>query len=180
VSVIEMFKLSNRDERLVVEANKVYTIGYFILTIGLALDIYYGFAQVSVVALQNMSVNLFNYFNPFEFLVFMTAHIVCIIVAGKRGILETNRYIDTESFPKKYYLIVSGLAAVAAGLVAAMLRVLAESQILGVDNISWLRNAIVGLVVTVTVFFSALFALYINYRAVKHEQTKILYRLDTE
>jgi len=180
MSVIEMFKLSNRDERLVVEANRIYAIGYFILTVGLFLDIYYGLSQVSVVVINDMNVNLLNYFNPFELLVYMTAQIACAIVAVKRGILDTNRLANTETVPWKYYLVISCVVAVVAGLASTILRALAELRILGAGSVHWLLDIISGLVLAIFVFLSVLYGLYVNFKAVKRQQAKMISAMEVE
>jgi hypothetical protein len=181
MSIIEMFRLKNRDERLVTEMNKIYTLGYFILSFGILLDIYYGLSRLQVAFENKLFTNVFDYISPVEFIVLMLAQIICLIVQTKRGIVTTNRFVDTDRFPAGYYLVVAGIAAIGAGLAAMLLRILAETQMLGAANItgeSWLFAEILGLVIVIGVFLSTFIAFYATFKIAKKREKKNMTTLE--
>jgi hypothetical protein len=177
MSIIEMFRLKNRDERLVAEMNKVYALGYFMLSFGICLDIYYGLSRAQIAFVRDLSVNAFDYVSPVELIVLLLAQIVCLIVQTKRGLTTTNRFVDTNHFPAGYYLILSGMAAIGGGLAAILLRILAEAQMLGATRItgeSWLTAGIFGISLTIGVFLAVFILSYVAFKIAKRQEKKNL------
>lgn len=100
-----------KDERIIAETNKIYKIGFHILTIGILIDLFLQFTNVSA---TEHSIGFS--FRVIEFGAFMAAQIVCVALMARKGMMDNNKYAEAEIFPKKYYLRVSLIAGVATGL----------------------------------------------------------------
>ncbi|MCL1799674.1 MAG: hypothetical protein FWG23_08070 [Eggerthellaceae bacterium] len=180
MSVIEMFRLKNRDERLLAETNRINAIGFYILSAGILLDLYYGMSQMQVAFMHDMEVEVSLYVRPLEYLALMGAMITCLIISIKRGVMTNNRFANTEHFPWEYYLVWSGLGALGVGLGTALFRALAEYRVLGAGQVHWLGNGALGLVCALMVFFLCIGAYYLSFKIAKRQADKQVVSTDSE
>ena len=170
--------LRQHDERLMAESNKIYKIAFWILTIGIGIDLYYGImyhqvAFVNDIALDGVGVR------PLEFAAFMIALVFCIIMQTRKGIFDTGKYNEVDSDPIGYFVVwaVVGALAVFAGI--AILRSFAEYQLVGFENIHWLANSAMALFTAIPTFLAIYVALFLNFRTVKAVQRKEESKLDS-
>lgn len=88
---MKLFEKKPQDERVEMESNKTYKIGFYVFTVGILADIL-------------LTVLRDGAFNWMEWAVFMAAQIVCVIVNTRKGI--TDKCIDpvSDTFPLKRVL----------------------------------------------------------------------------
>jgi len=182
MSVFEMFKAKHRDERLTIEANKVYAVGFFMMCSGLLIHFLYGVAKgMSVVSLhEDMQVQAFEYVDPFLLCLLLITSLTCVIISAKRGLTATSRFANTESFPWKYYLVWTGLWTIAAALTFFVLLTLTDYQVLGFDKIFWRANALIGLSSVAFFFPATLLLCYLNFKVAKRQERKQLAKASVE
>ena len=105
-----------KDERVVAEVNRVYKIGFYVLTFGILADLVLqmsGFdMQVDVLRGANPTS-----FNLLEFAILMLAQLVCIALMARKGLMDDNAYAEADRYPWKHYLVQGVLAGVAAAVV---------------------------------------------------------------
>jgi hypothetical protein len=181
MSIIEMFRLKNRDERLIAEVNKIYAIAYFILSFGILFDFYYGLSRMQIALENGLFTHAFDYVSPIGLIVFMLAQTVGAVLMTKRGVINTNRFVNTDRFPVGYHLIVSGAAAIGAGLAAMLLRILAEAQVFGFADItreSWMVGGNIGLSLAITIFLGLFILFYLTFKIAKRRERKSLAALE--
>lgn len=104
-----LFSRKPKDERVTAEINRIYRVGFLILSLGILLDIYLQLASTGEVRLV-------------EFGVFMFAQVVCIVLMVRKGMMDDSRYAEADVFPKKHYLLLGLGAGAAAGLLLTVLR----------------------------------------------------------
>lgn len=116
---MKLFQKKQKDERVVAEMNRIYMIGYMILSFGMAVDIY---LKVFI----GLPAQLENQMAPFdmvvflglEFVIFMAAQIICLVLMVRKGISDDDQYAEADTFAAKHYVKVSLLVGLIAGLVA--------------------------------------------------------------
>ena len=93
-----------KDERVVAEVNRVYKIGFYVLTFGILADLVLqmsGFdMQVDVLRGANPTS-----FNLLEFAILMLAQLVCIALMARKGLMDDNAYAEADRYPWKHYLV---------------------------------------------------------------------------
>ena len=106
--------------------------------------------------------------------------LACAVLQSRKGFADDgNRFSETDRFPGGYFALVSGLAAVVAGVLIALLRVLAELQVLGsVGASAWFAAAVLGLSIAALLFVLLVVAFYVSFRAAKSRRRAIGALLD--
>ena len=101
--------------------------------------------------------------------------LACAVLQSRKGFADDgNRFSETDRFPGGYFALVSGLAAVVAGVLIALLRVLAELQVLGsVGASAWFAAAVLGLSIAALLFVLLVVAFYVSFRAAKSRRRAI-------
>lgn len=107
-SIMKLFEKKPKDERVVAETNKVYKVGFFVMTIGIIIDLYMQFASAN---------GEVQFVRPVEFVTFMLAQVVCLALLVRKGMADDGRFAEADVFPKKYY----ALTSLAGGAGAAIL-----------------------------------------------------------
>ena len=105
--------------------------------------------------------------------------LICAVLQTRKGYVDTNRIGQTERLPVGYFLLVCGISGVTSALVIAVMRCVAEAQIVPLESVFWVANlatgAYIGLVVAV-VTFATLCAAYFS---AKRRRAKIEEDLDS-
>lgn len=163
------------DERVVAETNKIYKIGYLILSLGIMFDLVLQFTSVQFGETQ-ASVTV----RPVEVGVFLLAQIVCLVLMVRRGFMDDTRYAEAEVFPHKHYLLLALGAGAAASLLFCGLRMLqfpfwefgvqAFFLVMGVFFLSMLLTCAAGVY--------ALF--YLSFRLARRRRNKIAAQYEDE
>lgn len=108
-----LFK-KQKDERVQAEINQIYRVGYLVMSCGILIDLFLQFTGVSVEALAGKIGSA----RPIEFLVFMGANLLCLILMLRKGIGDdSSRYAECDRFPHLHYLGVSALCSLLAAVV---------------------------------------------------------------
>lgn len=102
------------DERVKQEVDRIYKVGYYILTFGITIDLL-------LQAIDNTGGA--GQFRWVEFGVFMLAQIACILLQWRKGLMDDNAFAEADHFPVGHYLFVSLAAGAVAGIVLTVLRV---------------------------------------------------------
>ena len=113
---MKLFRNKARDERVIAEANRVYRLGFFILTFGILADIVLQALGVRFGGGMNGNVNLF------EFAVVIGTQVVCMLLLARRGLMDDNAFAECDRYPWKHYLAQGLLAGVAAAAVTCLIQ----------------------------------------------------------
>lgn len=98
------------DERVNAEVNRIYKICYYILTFGIGLDL---LLQVC----GTLPAGGGAPFRPMEFVVFMAAQLVGVVLLARKGFMDDNAFAESDTFPAKHYLCISLAGGTVAGLI---------------------------------------------------------------
>ena len=113
---MKLFAKKTKDERVVAETNRIYKVGYLILSFGIGFDLY---LQLAGAKDGQFSLRMV------EFGVLMLAQFVCLVLMVRKGLAEDSRYAEADVFPKKHYALLGLGAGAAASVVFLVLRMLA-------------------------------------------------------
>ncbi|MFR1640659.1 MAG: hypothetical protein ACLSVD_16880 [Eggerthellaceae bacterium] len=191
MNLIEQWKAYQgpKDERIEVEMNRIYRTGFLMLTGGYVVYLYYSLALGQAQMMADMEATgtgsmTFDLPSMLLFAWFMVVMLCCAARQVRKGFVDDGRFAETDVFPGGYFSLVAGLAAVSAGLLAALVRMLAMFQV-GATCDWWLSatlvgSALVGTFVAILVFGSCLLAFYLSFRAAKTRRDKALRSLGGE
>ena len=171
-----------KDERVEAETNRIYKVGFIMLSIGLVLYMYYGSALKQATYMRDVmatgtgkvviaSSDLFLYG-----WVLLTA-IVCIVLQCRKGFTDNGRFAEAETFPIGYYALRSCFVSVIVGMLTPAIRVLAEFQILGADGIMWWAAAFPGVFVAVAMFLMLMFLFWTGFKTAQSRRKQLEMRL---
>ena len=141
-----------KDERLAAESNRCAAVGYTILIIGSALCLYYGIMlnQVAETTGHPLLTPLGQSVFPVD-----TALLIIILASGlistylqvRSGTFDTHtRIAQADRIPWDYVALVSLLCGLGLGVTTTAMRILAEVQIVGVENVTWGGDIAIGVV----------------------------------
>ena len=150
-----------KDERLTAEANRCAAVGYTILIIGSVLCLYYGIMlnQVAETTGHPLLTPLGQSVFPVD-----TALLIIILASGlistylqvRSGTFDTHtRIAQSDRIPWDYVALVSLLCGLGLGVTTTVMRILAEVQIVGVENVTWGGDIAMGIVYFTLAFFLA-------------------------
>lgn len=150
-----------KDERLTAEANRCAAVGYTILIIGSALCLYYGIMlnQVAETTGHPLLTPLGQSVFPVD-----TALLIIILASGlistylqvRSGTFDTHtRIAQSDRIPWDYVALVSLLCGLGLGVTTTVMRILAEVQIVGAENVTWGGDIAMGIVYFTLAFFLA-------------------------
>ena len=148
-----------KDERLTAEANRCAAVGYAILIIGSALCLYYGIMlnQVAETTGHPLLTPLGQSVFPVD-----TALLIIILASGlistylqvRSGTFDTHtRIAQSDRIPWDYVALISLLCGLGLGVTTTVMRILAEVQIVGVENVTWGGDIAMGVVYFTLAFF---------------------------
>lgn len=166
-----------KDERLEAESSRYLRIGYAIFTVGCLLCIYYGVivSQVASVAEVELYTAAGQRMMPlYELLMVVTivALLVPCVLQARAGIVsEHARYAQADAIPWDIVVASAFIAATVVGVLTAGFRMLAEVQIVGIQNVMWLGDIAVGVVFFVMVYVLTFVFMGLMFReAIKRRQ----------
>lgn len=162
-----------KDERIIAEINKIYKIGFMILTVGILIDLFLQFTGV-----HEDGDGIGFSFRLIEFGTFMLAQIVCAVLMARKGMMDDNKYAEAEVFPKKHYMGVSLIAGAATGIVFAIMLVISNPFVQTMQ-----QKLLVGGSVSVFMFFltaTMIYAVYYIIFQVAKKRREKMYESDDE
>lgn len=140
------------DERIEAESNKIARVGYNIFLVGGAIALYYGImlGQVACTTenpiLTPLGERIFPS-NQMLLIVYLIAVFVPTFMYMRRGITgERNRYAQIDHIPWDYAVIMGLLCAFVIGVLTSGMRIIAEIQIVGLEQVAWFGDLAMGLV----------------------------------
>ncbi|MEG2369404.1 MAG: DUF6773 family protein [Raoultibacter sp.] len=175
----ELIKPRVRDERLVNELNKIYAVGFQIFSAGMVIAFYYEFMRSNVAFVNDLPEQA-STISPIVAATFFIAEGVGIILMMRKGITDTGRFNEVETFPLGFYALQAGGLAVGVVVLTTLTRVVAEYQLLGAQSIHWGWGFLIGIVLGSMVFVLTLAVNWLSFRAAKRRQKHILNALDNE
>lgn len=104
-----------KDERVVAEINRIYKIGFHLLSFGILADI---LLQAIGVRLEGSTV-VDSSINLIEFAVLMLAWAVSLFLMSRKGLMDDNAFAEADRFPLKIYLAQGVLAGTVAAIVVS-------------------------------------------------------------
>lgn len=124
------------DERVEAESNRVYKLGFVMLSFGVLVYLYYDWSLKQAMCMRDVLANgagrmEFTSADLFLYGWFALTMIVGMVLLVRKGFGDDNRFAEAEQFPIGYYAIASIAFAVAVDVLTTGLRVLAEFQVLG-------------------------------------------------
>ena len=132
------------DERVEAESNRVYKLGFVMLSFGVLVYLYYDWSLKQAMCMRDVLANgagrmEFTSADLFLYGWFALTMIVGMVLLVRKGFGDDNRFAEAEQFPIGYYAIASiaFAVAVAVDVLTTGLRVLAEFQVLGAGEIMW-------------------------------------------
>lgn len=172
-----------KDERLEAENAKIYKIGFVLLSFGMLMILFYQTIARQVAWVHSNAIEMPHLFvTPVEAALYawlVIVMLICAVLQTRKGYVGTNRFGQTEHLPVGYFLLVCGISGVTSALVIAVMRCVAEAQIVPLESVFWVANlatgAYFGLVVAV-VTFATLCAAYFS---AKRRRAKIEADLDS-
>ena len=118
--------------------------------------------------------------SPIVVATFFLAECVGIVLMMRKGITDTGRFNEMETFPFGFYALQAGGVAVGVVVLTALMRVVAEYQMLGAQSIHWGWGFLIGIVLGLMVFVLTFAVNWFAFRAAKRRQKHILNALDNE
>ncbi len=162
-----------RDERIVAEMNKIYRGGFFSLTLGVIIYLYYSLMRRQIALFNDIdSVPYLDFGEAFLYGWFMVTMIVCVIVQIRKGFMDDGRYAETDYFPAGYFALISLGAGLGTGVLAMLMRALAEWELLGAVQVNWLVDALIGISIAISVFVACFVAFYGAFLAARQRRRK--------
>ena len=171
-----------KDERLEAENAKVYKIGFYLLSFGMLMILFYEILARQVAWVHSSSSEMPHLFaTPFEAAMYawlVIVMLICVVLQTRKGYVDTNRFGQTEHLPVGYFLLLCGISGVTSALVIAAMRCIAEAQIVPLESVLWAANlvtgALYGLIIAI-VTFATLCAVFFS---AKRARAKIEAELD--
>ena len=108
-----------KDERVVAEINRIYKIGFHLLSFGILADI---LLQAIGVRLEGSTV-VDSSINLIEFAVLMLAWAVSLFLMSRKGLMDDNAFAEADRYPWKHYLVQGLLAGAGAAAVVCIIQV---------------------------------------------------------
>lgn len=169
--------VGQKDERLEVENNKVYKVGFILLSFGMLVLLLYQMMALQVAWVHSESNSMPSLFkNPIEALLYawlVIVSLVCVFMQTRKGYVDTNRFAQTEKFPVGYFSLIAGFTGVLSALAIALMRCIAEVQIVPLESVYWGANVACGVFFGVFIFAATLLAFYLSFTSAKRNRKRI-------
>lgn len=131
-----------KDERVEAESNRVYKLGFIMLSFGVLVYMYYDWSLKQAVYMRDVLANgtgriELTTADLFLYGWFALTMIIGMVLLIRKGFGDDNRFAEVEKFPTGYYALVSVAFVVGVDVLATAIRILAEFQVLGAEGIMW-------------------------------------------
>ena len=147
-----------KDERLEAESSRYLRVGYAIFTVGCLLCVYYGVIANQVASVAEVELytaagqQVLPLYVPLLVVTIAALLVPCALQARAGIVSEHSRYAQADAIPWDIVVPSAFIAATVVGVVTAGFRMLAEVQIVGIENVMWLGDIAVGVVFFVMVY----------------------------
>lgn len=173
-----------KDERIEAEMNRIYKTGFIMLALGWIALLYYGMLLKQVEAINSLEASGSGTmtFGFLELAFWVWPILTCSVLAVmqcRKGFVDTNRFGETDVFPSEYFMLISAVVGVCAGLAVFALRILANLQVVGgVDGLTVIGAAIMSSCIAVLLFAGSLLAFYLTFLAARRRRRALESELD--
>lgn len=174
-----------KDERLEAESCRIYRTGFLLLAFGMLAFFLFDIMQQQARWIHDLSATsapgLFS--SPIltaMFIWFLIAMIACVVMQIRKGFIDSNRFGQTDSFPKRYFALVSTLSGIGCAVILFLLRSVAELQVVPVQEVFWIQNIFIGIASGALIFAATFLAFYLSFREAKKSRQRIERELDNE
>lgn len=147
-----------KDERLEAEENKAVRASSYILLIGSVLSLYYAIMlnQVASTTQNPIMTDLGESLVPVQVpltLTILIAGIASIAIQLKSGAVSSyKRFAEVDAIPWDYVLICAGFCGAVIGVLTCVMRIVAEIQIVGIDQVAWSGDIAIGVAFFIMTF----------------------------
>lgn len=166
-----------KDERLAAESDRYTKIGYYILLFGTVVCLYYAMMvdQVATTTETAIYTAAGERVFPLWYLIVMVVLVSCLVSLSlqiRAGILsDRNRYASVDSVPWGFVAMVSLICAALTGVLTCGMRMIAEIQIVGIEQVTWFGDIAMGVVFFTMAFCLAMFFTAASFKeAIKNRQ----------
>ncbi len=174
---MKYFAKRPKDERVQAEINNIYRIAYFVLSFGIAFDLV---LQITDLSFSIAAGGAASPVRPVEFLVFIAANILSLILMVRKGFGDDNsRYAEMDRFPHSHYLGLSVLAALGGALICGGIMVYQQYGQTSASSLALIVSVLCGSVF-LSIFLMMYAALYLWFRVAKRRRAKIERELESE
>ena len=141
-----------KDERLEAEENKSMKVGGTILLIGSVLSLYYAIMleQVSSTTDQPIFTALGEKLIPVHLLLVLTilvAGVVSLTMQPRGGDFSSHkRCAEVDQVPWDFVTLFALFCGAIVGILTCGMRIVAEVQIVGLENVAWMGDLAIGIV----------------------------------
>lgn len=174
------------DERIESEMNRIYKVGFLMLSFGWLVLLYYKMLLNQVMAIEEIetagvTTTTFNFFDIMWWGWLLLTCVVLAVMQVRGGFVSTGRFGETETFPAGYFALISAFAGAGVLVGVTVLRVLANIQVTGAaDGIIWLAGAMQGGFTGAVVFILCWGTFYLTFRAAKKRRIQLDRELDED
>ncbi|WP_165042912.1 hypothetical protein [Adlercreutzia sp. ZJ138] len=166
-----------KDERLEAEENKAMRISMYILLIGSVLCLYYTIMlnQVASTTQNPIMTDLGASLVPVQVpltITILIAGIVSLWIQLKSGAVSSyKRFAEVDAIPWDYVVICSAFCGAVIGALTCGMRIVAEIQIVGINQVAWFGDMAIGIVFFIMSFAISFVVLaYTIHDAIKHRR----------
>lgn len=141
-----------KDERLEAEENKSMKVGGTILLIGSVLSLYYAIMldQVSSTTGQPIFTALGEKLIPVHLLLvlaILVAGVVSLTMQTRAGYFSSHkRFAEVDQVPWDFVSLFALFCGAIVGILTCGMRIVAEVQIVGLENVAWMGDLAIGIV----------------------------------
>ena len=166
-----------KDERIAAESDRFMKVGYCILLVGMLLCLYYAMMVDQVAFTTETPIYTAAGERVFPawrlmVIVVLASCLVSLALQIRAGILsDRSRYASVNHVPWGFVSGLSLLVGAGVGVLTCGMRMIAEVQIVGVDQVTWLGDIAMGVVFfTMAFLLSMVFTAALFREAIKNRQ----------
>lgn len=168
-----------RDERIVAETNKIYKKGFLALAFGLLVFFTYDTMRSQVAFVNGLSDTVEVSLSLMILYAWLFVVVLaCALASTLKGFVDDGRFAETDYFPAGYFALWSFCAALGSGFAVALLRALAEFELVGASGIMWAADAVLGFSFSILIFLACYANFYLAFRAAKRRRETLALRFE--
>lgn len=172
-----------QDERVEAESNRIYKVGFVMLSFGVLVYMYYDWSLKQAMYMRDVLANGTGRVELTTADLFLFGWVLLTMVVGavplcRKGFADDNRFAEAEKFPTGYYVLVSIVSVICVDVLAAAIRIAAEFQVLGAEGIMWSSVAFGGafLIIVGIPFFLLVF--WTSFKTAQSRRKQLELRFD--
>lgn len=168
------------DERIVAESNRIYRMGFVLLSLGYGLYVWHSFMLSQVAYVNQLTPDFETSVSPFLNSWFLLVFVIVGFMLAREGVFASNDIDELEMFPVERCLKASFGAATAVLVLATLMRALAEFELMGLEGVNWLDDIVIAFVFAMEVFVATLVCFAVSHVVAKRRRKRLEADLDDE